>query len=132
MRTIGLGLALIETPSAMWLRVTMAATGILLNAVATAAYVGAGLGPGPRDGLMTGLHDRTGWSIRLVRTGIEVSVVLIGVLLGGTLGIATVAYAVAIGPLVQPMLPWFAKVSAPRSAVIVEPARPTEVAPAPA
>ena len=129
---VDLGLALIETPSAMWLRVTMAATGILLNAVATAAYVGAGLGPGPRDGLMTGLHDRTGWSIRLVRTGIEVSVVLIGVLLGGTLGIATVAYAVAIGPLVQPMLPWFAKVSAPRSAVIVEPARPTEVAPAPA
>lgn len=115
-------LFLLETPSPMWLRVGMAASGIALNAVATAMYVGAGLGPGPRDGLMTGMHRRTGWSIRLVRTGIEVTVVLIGVLLGGTLGIATIAYAVLVGPLVQPMLPWF-------SAVGAKPAR-TEAAPA--
>ena len=78
--------------------------GVVLNAVATAAYIGVRLGPGPRDGLMTGLVARTGWSVRLVRTGIEVAVVATGWLLGGTLGIATAVYALAIGPLVQPLL----------------------------
>lgn len=130
---VDLAMGVIDTPSAMWLRISMAATGIALNAVATAAYVGAGLGPGPRDGLMTGLHRRTGWSIRLVRTGIEVSVVLIGVALGGTLGLATVAYALLIGPLVQPMLPWFTKAAEPAtpSYAVDEAARAT-LAPAPA
>ena len=79
--------------------------GIALNAVATAAYIGVQLGPGPRDGLMTGLVRRTGRSVRLVRTSIEVAVVVIGFALGGTLGVATVAYALAIGPLVQVLLP---------------------------
>ena len=79
----------------------------MLNAVATAAYIGVRLGPGPRDGLMTGLVRRTGWSVRLVRTGIEVAVVAGGWLLGGTLGVATVLYALAIGPLVQLLLPRF-------------------------
>ena len=78
--------------------------GVVLNAVATAAYIGVRLGPGPRDGLMTGLVARTGWSVRLVRTGIEVAVVATGWLLGGTLGIATAVYVLSIGPLVQPLL----------------------------
>ncbi|MEV6446183.1 hypothetical protein [Amycolatopsis sp. NPDC051716] len=80
--------------------------GVTLNGVATATYVGARLGPGPRDGLMTGLAGRTGWSVRLVRTGIEVTVVAAGFLLGGTVGIGTVLYALAIGPLTQALLPW--------------------------
>lgn len=75
--------------------------GIVLNAFATALYIGAGMGPGPRDGLMTGLVARTGWSIRLTRTGIELTVVLTGWLLGGTLGLGTVLYALGVGPLVQ-------------------------------
>jgi len=81
--------------------------GVVLNAVATAAYIGVRLGPGPRDGLMTGLAARTGWSVRLVRTGIEVAVVATGWLLGGTLGVATAVYALTIGLLVQPLLPRF-------------------------
>ena len=81
--------------------------GVVLNALATALYIGSQFGPGPRDGLMTGLHRRTGVSIRLVRTGLEVVVVAIGWVLGGVVGIGTVLYAVAIGPLVQLMLPWF-------------------------
>jgi len=76
----------------------------VLNGVATAAYIGVRMGPGPRDGLMTGLVRRTGGSVRLVRTGIEVVVVAAGWLLGGTLGVATVVYALAIGPLTQRFL----------------------------
>jgi uncharacterized membrane protein YczE len=86
-------------------RITLAVAGILLNAVATAAYIGVHLGPGPRDGLMTGLVRRTGGSVRVVRTAIEVAVVALGWGLGGTLGPATVAYALAIGPLVHLLLP---------------------------
>ena len=88
-------------------RVTLLVAGILLNAVATAAYLGAHLGPGPRDGLMTGLVRRTGRSVRLVRTLIEGSVLVGGVLLGGTVGVGTVAYVLLIGPLIQHLLPWF-------------------------
>ncbi|MBB4686666.1 membrane protein YczE [Amycolatopsis jiangsuensis] len=79
--------------------------GVVLNAVATAVYVGTRLGPGPRDGLMTGLTARTGWSVRLVRTGIEVTVLAVGWLLGGTAGLGTVLYALTIGPLTQVLLP---------------------------
>src|SRR4029453_15946870 len=92
-------------PSALWLRVCLLVGGGLLNGVATAAYIGVHLGPGPRDGLMTGLVRRPGGSVRLVRTSIEVAVVATGWLLGGTLGLGTVLYAVAIGPLVQVLLP---------------------------
>ena len=81
--------------------------GVLLCGLASALYIGAQLGRGPRDGLMTGLSRRTGLSLRLVRTGLEVSVVVIGLLLGGVLGVGTVVYALAIGPLTQLMLPWF-------------------------
>lgn len=80
---------------------------VLLNGVATAAYIGAQLGRGPRDGLMTGLHRRTGLSIRLVRTALEVTVVVIGLVLGGTAGLGTVVYALAIGPVTQALLPTF-------------------------
>ena len=79
----------------------LAAGGIVLNGLASGLYIGARLGPGPRDGLMTGLVARTGWSVRLVRSGIEVLVVSAGWLLGGTVGLATLAYALAIGPLVH-------------------------------
>lgn len=82
-------------------RIAVLAGGIVLNGVATAAYIAARFGPGPRDGLMTGLARRTGRSLRLVRTSIEASVLLIGFLLGGTLGLGTLLYALSIGPLVQ-------------------------------
>jgi uncharacterized membrane protein YczE len=98
-------LAALPVPSALVARVGLVVAGVLLNAVATAAYIGVHLGPGPRDGLMTGLVRRTGRSVRLVRTSIEATVVLTGWLLGGTLGVATVAYALAIGPLVHVLLP---------------------------
>ncbi|WP_084628372.1 YczE/YyaS/YitT family protein [Amycolatopsis nigrescens] len=90
--------------------------GIVLNGVATAAYVGARLGPGPRDGLMTGLAARTGRSVRLVRTCIELTVLGAGWLLGGTVGAGTVLYALAIGPITQLVLPlvaWRPRVSSP-------------------
>ncbi|HLY33946.1 MAG TPA: hypothetical protein VKQ07_05395 [Jatrophihabitantaceae bacterium] len=93
--------------SALPWRVADMAGGVLLCGVATGMYIGANLGPGPRDGLMTGLARRTGRSIRLTRTALEVSVLVTGWALGGTVGIGTVAFAVSIGPLVQVFLPLF-------------------------
>ncbi len=98
-------LAVLPEPSSLLLRAGLVGLGIALNAVATAAYIGVHLGPGPRDGLMTGLVRRSGRSVRLVRTSIEVAVVGVGWALGGTLGVATVLYALAIGPLVHVLLP---------------------------
>ena len=98
-------LAVLPEPSSLPVRAVLVGLGIALNAVATAAYIGVHLGPGPRDGLMTGLVRRSGRSVRLVRTSIEVTVVAVGWLLGGTLGVATVLYALAIGPLVHVLLP---------------------------
>jgi uncharacterized membrane protein YczE len=94
------------TPAAhgLALRSTLLGAGIVLNAAATALYIGAGLGPGPRDGLMTGLAAR-GHSLRLVRTLIELLVMVVGYLLGGSIGIGTVAYALLVGPLVHQLLP---------------------------
>lgn len=83
------------------------AGGVVLNGMATAAYIGSRFGAGPRDGLMTGLVRRTGGSVRVVRTLIEVVVVAVGWLLGGTFGAGTVVFALVIGPLVQLFLPWF-------------------------
>jgi uncharacterized membrane protein YczE len=97
-------LALLTTPGNLALRSAMLVAGILANAVATALYVGAGLGPGPRDGLMTGLAAR-GHSIRLVRTSIEIAVLALGWLLGGSVGVGTVLYALAIGPLIGYLMP---------------------------
>ena len=92
-----LGVRLVEAP-----------LGIVLVAIGSGFYIGAGLGPGPRDGLMTGLHQRTGVSVRLVRTAIEITVVVTGFLLGGTVGVGTLLYAVAIGPFAQLFLRVFA------------------------
>lgn len=100
-------LALLDAPDALVLRVALMVGGVVLCGAASAMYIGAQLGRGPRDGLMTGLARRTGRSIRLVRTGLEVTVVVIGVLLGGTIGLGTVLYALAIGPLTQLWLPAF-------------------------
>jgi uncharacterized membrane protein YczE len=99
--------ALALIPDAGWLpaQLTMLASGVVLNALAGAAYIGAGLGPGPRDGLMTGLVRRTGGSVGTIRTGLEVSVLVAGFLLGGTIGLGTVVYALSIGPLLHLMLP---------------------------
>jgi uncharacterized membrane protein YczE len=98
-------LAIVPENSALGARVALAVAGVVLNGAATAAYIGVHLGPGPRDGLMTGLVRITGASVRLVRTAIEVAVVVTGFMLGGTLGAITVLYAVAIGPLTQLFLP---------------------------
>lgn len=100
-------LAMFDAPDNLVARIALMAGGILLCGLATALYIGAQLGRGPRDGLMTGLTRRTGLSIRLVRTGIEVAVVAIGLVLGGTLGIGTVVFALTIGPITQWMMPWF-------------------------
>ena len=100
-------LALLDRPDGLVLRIALMVGGVLLCGLATALYIGAQLGRGPRDGLMTGLARRTGRSLRLVRTGLELTVVVIGLLLGGTLGVGTVLYALAIGPLTQLWLPAF-------------------------
>jgi uncharacterized membrane protein YczE len=97
-------IALIPTPTSLPIRFVTLCAAVVLNGVATGAYIGAGMGPGPRDGLMTGLALRGG-SIRVVRTGIELTVLLAGFLLGGTVGIGTLLYAVAIGPLVHQFMP---------------------------
>ena len=99
------GLALIPAPESLWTRVPLLVVGIVLNGIAGGLYIGSQLGPGPRDGLMTGFARRTGLSIRLVRTTIEVVVLAVGWLLGGPVGLGTVLYAVTIGPLVQFFLP---------------------------
>lgn len=101
-----LALALIDTPQTMPVRIAYLAGGVAICAFATALYVGAQLGPGPRDGLMTGFARRSGWSIRRVRTIIEVSVLAIGVLLGGTFGAGTVVFALGVGPATQFFLRW--------------------------
>jgi uncharacterized membrane protein YczE len=98
-------LALVHPPHALPARVSLLAAGVVLNGVATGAYIGAGLGAGPRDGLTLGVCARTGLPIRAVRTAIELSVLATGWLLGGTVGIGTVAYALAIGPITHHTIP---------------------------
>lgn len=100
-------LHLTPEPDSLIVGIPLLIFAIVLNGIATAMYVGAQLGPGPRDGLMTGVARVSGRSIRLVRTSIEVTVVVIGFILGGTAGLGTVLYAVTIGPLTQAMLPIF-------------------------
>jgi len=97
----------VHAPHALGVKVACLVCGVFLNGVATGAYIGAGFGPGPRDGLMTGLAAR-GHSIRVVRTGIELAVLGTGWLLGGTVGVGTVVYALAIGPLAHVFVPLFA------------------------
>ena len=98
-------LAVLDRPDALAAEVGLMVGGVLLCGFATALYIGAQLGRGPRDGLMTGLHRRTGLSLRLVRTGLEVAVVLVGLVLGGALGIGTVLFALTIGPIAQALMP---------------------------
>ena len=111
---INITLAILPEPTTLWGQVPMLLGGVVLNGVATGAYIGAGLGPGPRDGLMTGLAAR-GHSIRVVRTGIEVAVLASGWLLGGTVGLGTLTYALAIGPLAHIFIPMLALRGAKRS-----------------
>jgi len=104
--TMNVVLGHVHAPHAMVARVACLVCGVFLNAVATGAYIGAGLGPGPRDGLMTGLAAR-GHSIRVVRTGLEVAVLVTGWLLGGKVGVGTAVYALSIGPLAHVFIPLF-------------------------
>jgi uncharacterized membrane protein YczE len=98
-------LALLPAPAGLLPRALFLTAGIVLNGLAAATYIGARLGPGPRDGLTTGFCARTGTSLRLVRTVVELTVLVAGWLLGGTIGVGTVLYAVTIGPLTQAFLP---------------------------
>src|SRR5580692_4163979 len=104
---LDLVLWLVPPPAGLAVRVLVLVSGVVLNGVATGLYIGAGLGPGPRDGLMTGIAAR-GHSIRVVRTGIEATVLVAGWLLGGSVGIGTAVYAVGIGPLAHVFIPLFA------------------------
>lgn len=119
-------LALVPAAHGLAARVALLVAGIVLNGVATGLYIAASFGPGPRDGLMTGLHRRTGRSIRLVRTAIELAVVVTGFALGGTVGIGTVLYAVAIGPLAQLFLRVFAVPAASGGSTVVAAGQPEE------
>ena len=106
--TMNVVLGHVGAPHAMAARIACLVCGVFLNGVATGAYIGAGLGPGPRDGLMTGIAAR-GHSIRVVRTGLEVTVLVTGWLLGGTVGVGTVVYALSIGPLAHVFIPLFSR-----------------------
>ncbi|MFE4949471.1 YitT family protein [Leifsonia sp. NPDC056665] len=103
-----LGLWIIPQQTVLWAQVLVFVAGLLLLAVATGLYIGPKLGPGPRDGLMTGLHARTGRPIWAVRTAIEVTVLIIGWFLGGNVGVGTLAFALLVGPLCSLTLPFFA------------------------
>jgi len=102
------GFLLIPETDLLWVRILFFVIGLLVLSGATGLYIGASFGPGPRDGLMTGLHRRTGWPIWAVRTGLEVTVVAVGWALGGNVGVGTVAFALLVGPLCQYFLRLFA------------------------
>jgi uncharacterized membrane protein YczE len=102
--SMDLVLAVVEPPEALWARIVLLVGGVVGNGIATGFYIGAGLGPGARDGLTTGLAAR-GHSIRVVRTTIEAGVLVTGFLLGGTVGVGTVLYAVAIGSITHRTIP---------------------------
>ncbi|MBF6353645.1 hypothetical protein IU449_03615 [Nocardia higoensis] len=103
--SVDAGLWLLPTGESLPVRIAAMLAAVVLNAAATVLYIGAGMGPGPRDGLMTGLVRRTGWSVRSIRTTIEVTVLATGWLLGGSVGVGTLVYAFGIGPLIQLMIP---------------------------
>jgi uncharacterized membrane protein YczE len=98
---------LVPPVTVLWAQILVFSAGLVLLAVASGIYIGAHLGPGPRDGLMTGIHNRTGWPIWVGRTGVEATVLLVGWLLGGDVGFGTLAFAVLIGPLCNLTLPLF-------------------------
>ncbi len=116
-------------PGGSWsARILLLVAGILLNGLATALYIGASLGPGPRDGLMTGLVRRTGRSVRRIRTLLEVGVLVLGFALGGTVGVGTVLYAVAIGPIAHALLPLLTVSPRPAAGTAVPPRAQPDVA----
>jgi uncharacterized membrane protein YczE len=112
-----LGLHVLPQQTVWWAQALTFALGLLLLAAASGLYIGAAFGPGPRDGLMLGLHRRFGVRVGVARTGIEVTVLAIGWLLGGQVGIGTALEAVLIGPMVAFALPLFA----PRATRVAEP-----------
>jgi uncharacterized membrane protein YczE len=130
------GLAVIPQQHEPVLQGLLFVAGLALLAVATGLYIGARLGPGPRDGLMTGIHNRWGWKLWIVRTGIEVTVLTVGWLLGGQVGIGTLAFALLVGPMVGVTLPLLTvplpRVGASRAAPAAESAAAPEPAAAPA
>ena len=117
-------LALLPEAHSLAVRIPLLVGGILLNGAATGLYIAARFGPGPRDGLMTGLHRRTGRSIRLMRTAVEIAVVVTGFALGGTVGIGTLLYALSIGPLAQLFLRLFAVPAASDGSTVVATGQP--------
>nr|WP_230885682.1 hypothetical protein [Streptomyces spinoverrucosus] len=117
-------LAVLPEAHTLPVQVPLMLAGVVLNGVATGLYIAARFGPGPRDGLMTGLHRRTGRSIRLIRTAVEVAVVVTGFLLGGTIGVGTLLYAVSIGPLAQLFLRVFAVPTASGVSTVVATGQP--------
>ncbi|MFJ2833463.1 YitT family protein [Streptomyces sp. NPDC087263] len=117
-------LTLLPDAHILAVRIPLLVAGIVLNGAATGLYLSARFGPGPRDGLMTGLHQLTGRSIRLMRTAIEGAVVATGFALGGTVGVGTVLYAIAIGPLAQFFLRVFAVPTAPGGSTVVAAGQP--------
>lgn len=125
------GLAIVPAPTVLWAQVLLFACGLVLLALATGLYLGARMGPGPRDGLMTGLHARFGWPLWAVRTGIEVGVLATGWALGGSVGLGTVAFALLIGPMVGRALPWFRVPGGTQDAVPVPDPAPTTAGLAP-
>ncbi|GAA2480014.1 YitT family protein [Nocardia seriolae] len=104
--SVDAGLWLLPELQAVPVRIAAMAAAVVLNAVATVLYIGAGMGPGPRDGLMTGLVRRTGKPVWLIRTGLEATVLSVGWILGGSVGVGTLVYAFGIGPLIQLMIPY--------------------------
>ncbi len=121
-------LSVAPTPHSLWVRVPLLLGAIVLCGVATGLYIAPRFGPGPRDGLMTGLHRRTGRSVRLVRTVIEVAVLATGFALGGSVGLGTALFAVAIGPLAQFFLRFFAPLGKGAETVPTEPPAEAEAA----
>lgn len=118
------GLVILPAASGVPLQLLELVAGIVVIAIGSGLYLAADLGPGPRDGLMTGLHHKFGWSIRRARTAIELTVLVAGYLLGGTIGLGTVLFALGIGPLVQVSLSVFdraGRVSLRERAAIGEP-----------
>jgi uncharacterized membrane protein YczE len=101
-----LGLWIFPKETAIGFQLLFFTGGLLLLAIATGLYIGARMGPGPRDGLMTGIHARTGWKLWAIRTAIEVTVLLIGWALGGNFGPGTIVFALLIGPMVAVTIPW--------------------------
>jgi len=121
--SIELGLAFVPVPAELWQQVVLFVGGLLLLSVASGLYIGARFGPGPRDGLMTGIHNRWGFKIWWVRSAIEVAVLAVGWALGGNVGLGTLAFALLVGPLVGLTLP---RLRVPEPAVAALGAYPTD------